>query len=449
MEIGDLFDFELNEAEGYWSVTGYYGRGEEVVFPSSYEGKPVKAIGDMFSPYNKRIKRLTIPEGYTSIGESAFSGCTGLTEIMLPESLTAVGKMAFYYCIGLTSIKLPENLTSLGESAFSGCGLTEINLPKSFASTGESAFNGCTELKYIKLPQGITSIGKYTFSGCTGLKEIKLPEGLASIGDSAFSGCTGLKEIKLPEGLTSIGFWAFRECTGLINIKIPKNLTSIKSDAFGDCTELAEISVDENNPVFRSVKGVMFDKAMITLMWFPQGKKGMYSVPEGIIRIRGGAFDNCKLTGISFPQSLLFIGSYEFNGELLTDITVNELNPNYCSIDGVLFDKENEGLMEYPKNKDKTDYTVPDGIMGIADSAFYGCKRLVNIVFPESLEFILNYAFEKCEGLKTVTLPVNLQYVGERTFKDCPKLETVTLSKKTRIGHKAFEGFKGQLVYRD
>jgi len=105
--------------------------------------------------------------------------------------------------------------------------------------------------------------------------------------------------------------------------------------------------------------------------------------------------------------------------------------------------------MEYPKNKDKTDYTVPDGIMGIADSAFYGCKRLINIVFPESLEFILNYAFEKCEGLKTVTLPVNLQYVGERAFKDCLNLETITLSKKTRIGHKAFEGFKGQLVYRD
>jgi hypothetical protein len=290
MEKNDLFDFELNEAKDCWSVTRYNGEDEEVFFPTSHEGKPVKTIGYRVLPNNERIKRVTIPEGYTTIGSAAFE----------------------------------------------------------------------------------------------------------------------------------------------------------------DCTELAEISVDENNPVFCAVDGVMFDKAMTTLMWFPEGKKGKYSVPDGIISIRSDAFDNCRgITGITFPQSLIFIDSYGFNSDQLTDITVSELNPHFYSIDGVLFDKRNSALMEYPKNKDKTDYAVPDGILHIADNAFCRCKRLVNIILPESIRLICDTVFIGCEGLKAITLPMGLQYIGERAFNDCPNLETVTLSRKTRIGHKAFEGFKGRFVYRD
>jgi len=337
MEKNYLFEFKLNEAEDYWSVTGYIGEEEEVIFPPSHEGKPVKIIGDMCYRDDIKLKRVTIPEGYTSIEPYSFADCTELTEIILPESLT------------------------------------------------------------------------------------------------------------------SIGNYVFENCTGLTNIKLPKGLTSLSPDAFADCTGLAEISVDENNPVFRAVDGVMFDKAMTTLMKFPEGKKGNYSVPDGIIAIRSYAFDNCKLTGITFPESLIFIDSYGFNSEQLTDIAVSGLNPDFYSIDGVLFDKFEGGraLLEYPKNKDKTDYAVPDGIRYIADNAFCRCKRLVNIVLPESIRIIRNNVFEGCEGLTAITLPVGLHYIGERAFNDCPNLETVTLSRKTRIGHKAFEGFKGRFVYRD
>jgi hypothetical protein len=138
-----------------------------------------------------------------------------------------------------------------------------------------------------------------------------------------------------------------------------------------------------------------------------------------------------------------------FNCEQLTEITVSALNTHFYSSDGVVFDKEEKCLIEYPRNKDKTDYAVPDGILYIDNEAFSGCKRLVNITLPESIRVICDYAFLGCEGLKAITLPMNLLYVGERAFEDCPNLETVTLSRKTKIGHRAFEGFKGRLVYRD
>ena len=610
MEINDLFDFELNEAEGYWSVTGYNGRGEEVVFPAAYEGKPVKTIGDRFAPDNKRIKSVNIPEGYTSIGKSAFEDCTEITEIKLPESLTSIGdsafngctelaeitvdennpvfrsidgvlfdkamttlmrfpagkkgvfsvpngiinikscafeyckltgisfpkslasigERAFVACNGLTEIKLPEGLTSIGEYTFAGCyKLTKIKFPESLTTIGTGAFFQCFKLTEIRLPESLTSIEEIAFSECTGLTEIKLPEGLTSIGDSAFSCCTRLKDIKLPKSLASIESGVFQCCSGLTEIKLPEGLTSIeghvfycctelaeinvdennpvfrsvdgvlfdkamttlmrfpegkkgvysvpdgiiniKPCAFGnckltgisfpkslasielgalyDCTELLEISVDESNPVFRSVDGVLFDKAMTTLMRFPEGKKGRYSVPEGIVAIESDAFYNCKLTGISFPKSLEIIDGFGFYGYQLTDITVSELNPVFCSIDGVLFDKDKSELIFYPRNKGKTDYAVPDGIKFIKPYAFYQCNWLVNIVLPEGLENIDNHAFAGCEGLKAIKLPMSLQFIGEHAFEDCSSLETVTLSRKTRIGHEDFEGFKGRLVYRD
>jgi hypothetical protein len=433
MESNDLFEFELNEAKGYWSVTGYHGNGGELVFPSSYEGKPVKAIGDMFSPYNKRITSIIIPEGFTSIGYNAFEGCAGLTDIKLPESLVSIVDYAFKGCTGLKSIKLPKNLDSIGFSVF----------------------EDCEGLKSVKLPKNLTSIGDYSFYDCTELKNIKLPESLISIGDNAFWDCTGLTNIKLPENLTSIGFSAFQGCEGLTSIKLPESLVSIGDDVFEGCKGLTEISVDENNPAFCAVEGVLFDKAMTTLICFPGGKKGKYCVPDGVVEIRHGAFADCgELTSISFPPSLLFFERYRFNCEQLTDITVSELNTVFYSIDGVLFDKKNHALLKYPRNKDRTEYAVPDGTLYINKQAFYECKRLTNITLPESIEIIGDCAFAGCEGLKAITLPMNLQYVrerafGDREYKGCQNLETITLSRKTKIGYKAFDGFKGRLVYRD
>jgi hypothetical protein len=155
-----------------------------------------------------------------------------------------------------------------------------------------------------------------------------------------------------------------------------------------------------------------------------------------------------ELTAISFPQSVFFIGGYWAFNDKLTDITVSESNPIYCSIDGVLLNKEKR-LLKYPRNKDKTEYAVPDGIIEIQFAGFSGCKNLASIALPESLKFIENKAFEDCEGLKEISLPANLLYVGELAFIGCKTLETVTLSRKTKIAYKAFEGFKGKLVYRD
>ena len=93
------------------------------------------------------IKSVKILDGITSIGEYAFSGCSGLTSIEIPSGVTSIGEYAFKDCSGLTSMELPAGVTSIGDGAFECCsGLTSIEIPTGVTSIGYDAFRGCDNL---------------------------------------------------------------------------------------------------------------------------------------------------------------------------------------------------------------------------------------------------------------------------------------------------------------
>ena len=109
----------------------------------------------------------------TSIGESAFSYCSGLTSVTIPNIVTSIGDYVFSYCSGLTSVTIGNNVTSIGWGAFYGCGgLTSVTIGGSVTSIGYRAFEGCSGLTSITIPDSVTSIGEWAFSGCSGLKNI-------------------------------------------------------------------------------------------------------------------------------------------------------------------------------------------------------------------------------------------------------------------------------------
>ena len=210
--------------------------------------------------------------------------------------------------------------------------------------------------------------------------------------------------------------------------------------------------VDEQNLFFSSDGGVLFDKNRSILIKYPGAKKGKYTVPDSTSFIEEGAFSDCRaLTYITFPQRLKYrIQKFEFHDcKLLTDIIVDKSNPILSSIDGVLFNKESSNLLVYPQGKNHTDYTVPNGVICIGDSAFCNCTSLVNVVLPEGLMFIGSSAFYGCIGLDTITFPISLQYIGNNAFDDCINLKTLILSRKTKIEHYAFYNFPGKIIYSD
>ena len=128
---------------------------------------------DHYSYKNEYTGSVTIPESVTcsgktynvtSIGNYAFSGCSGLTSVTIPNSVTSIGGSAFYNCSGLTSVTIGNSVTSIGGGAFSGCkGLTSIEIPNSVTSIGDRAFSDCTGLTYVNLPDNIKSIGSKAF----------------------------------------------------------------------------------------------------------------------------------------------------------------------------------------------------------------------------------------------------------------------------------------------
>lgn len=155
----------------------------------------------------------------TSIGESAFEGCSSLTEITLPNSLTAISNRAFEDCSSLTKITLPNSLTAIRDWAFYGCSsLTEITLPNSLTAISDWTFYGCSSLTEISLPNSLTSIGDYAFKDCSSLTEITLPNSLTAIGDYAFYSCSSLKKIVVAPGMKNLVPTAYQH---LVRIYMP------------------------------------------------------------------------------------------------------------------------------------------------------------------------------------------------------------------------------------
>ena len=183
-----------------------------VTIPSELGGYAVKRVGNdtalfdtaLFGDSNTSVTSVVIPNSVTSIGYSAFYGCTGLNSLTIPNSVTSIGDYAFAGCSGLTSLTIPSSVTIIGDGVFSDCtGLITMSIPSSVTSIGDSAFAGCSGLTSLTIPNGVVSILAYTFANCTSLTSLTIPNSVTSIGMEAFIGCTSLTSISLSPGLAT------------------------------------------------------------------------------------------------------------------------------------------------------------------------------------------------------------------------------------------------------
>ena len=360
-----------------------------------------------------------IPNSVTSIGDDAFSGCTGLTSITIPNSVTSIGNEAFSGCTGLTSITIPNSVTSIEYRAFSGCmGLTSITIPNSVTSIGNEAFSGCTGLTSITIPNSVTSIEYRAFSGCMGLTSITIPNSVTSIGDDAFSDCSGLVSIVVENG--NKVYDSRSNCNAIIEIStntliqgckttiIPNSVTSIGCGVFSGCTGLTSIVVENGNKVYdsRSNCNAIIETSTNTLI---QGCKTTI-IPNSVTSIWADAFYGCTgLTSIIIPNSVTSIGMYAFSG---------------CT-----------GL---------TSLTIPNSVMEVDEGAFYGCTGLTSVLIGNNSELSMDATFFDSKNLTQVTCYANVppHLLVDRFYKDNLTEKTLYVPAKAVSAYKEADVWK-------
>lgn len=345
--------------------------------------------------------------------------------------VTGIGKSAFYFYNSLVSIKLPDTLISIGDEAFAGCkNLTSINIRDGVTSIGKSAFYKCSSLISVELPSRLTSIEESTFSFCESLTSIVIKEGVTSIGESAFSNCKSLTSVKLPTTLTNIGDSIFEHCTSLTSIAIPENIKKISEAAFIDCTSLTTVELPSTLTIIEQASFSSCEKLKNIL------------IPDGVTSIGRNAFSACtSLTNIELPSTLTNIGySAFFYCRSLTSIEVNTNNQHFKSIDGNLYSKDGEKLIQYAIGKKEKSFIVPEGVTIIGERAFSNCIVIKNVELPSTLKIIGNEAFYSCIELANISLPDSLTTIGEFAFTGCQNkiIRIVIPNSVTTIGKKAF-----------
>ena len=409
----------------------------------------VTSIGGGAFSFCSSLTSVEIPDAVTSIKHGMFQGCSGLTSVKIPDTVTSIESEAFRGCSTLTSVKIPDAVTSIEYATFSGCSaLASIKIPDAVTSIEHEAFHDCSTLTSIKIPDVQTFIGFSTFQGCSSLASVEIPDTVTSIGDSAFKDCSALTSVKIPDAVITIGNSAFEGCTSLISITIPSGVTSVgkgfQADigggrAFAGCSRLKEINVAENNAMFCSIDGVLFDIHKNLLIQYPGGKEGSYVIPDRTSIIGEDAFSGVQgLTSLTITDNIDMIDAYRFginwyerNGfralkeiNSLEEVTVTEGNKKFSSQGGVLFNKNKSELLLFPKNKSGV-YTIPDDVSTIGEFSFSQCYDLTKIVIPKSVDIISAGAFYKCTNLKSVIMSDGVCAIEYASFNECNALTDI------------------------
>jgi hypothetical protein len=324
---------------------------------------------------------VTIPNSVTSIGVRAFEGDSSLTGVTIGNSVKSIGDDAFYGCSGLTSVKIPDSVTSIGASAFYGCrSLVSVNIPNSVTRLGYKSFS-YSDLKEIIISSKVT-VFDGSFSDCDSLTNVTIQDGVTFISDDAFSGCDNLTNVIIPNTVIGIGWRSFKDCNKLKRIGIPHSVISIGRESFASCISLDSVII-----------------------------------PNSVVSIDEGAFSGCKgLTKIQISDSITTIADSIFCG--CTKLNSVNISDGVYSI----------GRIAFENCTSLAGVNIPKSVITIGYGAFYGCSELAKMVFPNNVTDIGSWAFENCTALTDISIPDFIdEHLLRGVFQGCSGLTSVMI----------------------
>ncbi|MBO4983282.1 MAG: leucine-rich repeat protein [Clostridia bacterium] len=393
---------------GSYKVVDCDKKATSVVVPSTYKGKPV-----------------------TSIGDSAFEDCNGLTSVEIPNSVTTIGEGAFRYCTSLTSIEIPKSVTKIDKMAFLQCKRLIIyyesksepdwlsihwnysNCPVVWdCKNNDEASDGyiyevVDGIRYA-LKDGKAIVERQLSNTKDVIVKAKITRNGTSytvrfIGSGAFSDCTSLASIEIPNGVTTIFASAFLNCTSLTSVEIPNSVTSIGGSAFSNCTSLTSIEI-----------------------------------PNSVTRIYGGAFDGCTRL-IIYCEATSQPDGWDANWNYSNCPVVWNCNNNDVANDGYIYtviDGVRYGIKDGAATVVRQPINIKEAIIkeiityknasypvtSIGGDAFYDCDSLASVTIGDSVKSIGDYAFYGCTSLTSIEIPNSVTSIGWAAFSGCTSL---------------------------
>jgi len=234
--------------------------------------------------------------------------------------------------------------------------------------------------------------------------------------ENMYSGnCAG--DVVLDSSVTRINYGTYVP-SGVTSISIPSTTNVINYQPFVVVDNLNSINVDPANPNYKSVDGILYNKSGTTLIQYPAAKTGSsFTIPSNVTKIENYAFSCINfLNTVTIPDNVL-IADYidRINGcntNNISQFIVGAGNPNYSSIDGVIFNKNATHILAYPSNKPGTSYVMPTTVTAVLTQALAYSKnrQLQAITLSPNLTTIASYSFSNL-NLPTLNIPASVNRI--------------------------------------
>ena len=432
---GDWSYAELSD--GTIAVVRYDGTETQLDLTTVNLGGDIVQIGG-YAFYRSPLASIVLPQTLNTIQRYAFA-YSNLQSVTLPANVRFVGQYAFYHTqISSVEFATDSKLEKLEQYAFaSNENLTAVTLPASLSDMGTYAFYG-SALTSLDFADGfaMSTISAYAFAD-TKLTSVTIPDSVNYIDDDAFRDCADLASVKFGSAsdlqLHANAFYN----TGLSGtLDIPANARYIGEYSLVGLQNLQAYNVDAANPYYKSVDGVLYTNDGKKLIAFPAGRTGSFVVPAWVETIGFGAFENTKLSSVSFADdiNLLTLGYRAFyNAPNLTEVSIpaSVVSIDYyafaeCrSLSRVTFAPDNKltGIYEgaFLNCISLADITIPDSIVEISDFAFYGCTSITHLPISETSQIkgIYDYAFAYT-GITELVVPDSVIDIGAYAFRGIP-----------------------------
>ena len=360
---------------------------------------------------NKKIKKVIIKKGVTSVSYEAFALCKNLNSVTIPSTVKTIGIRSFYGT-KISKITVPSKTKTIGQGAFGSCkDLKTIVMPGDFKLKLEEDTDD--KLWYVASDQ--SAVDTITFNTKLKLENVSYLSAnnlVVAKNDPSYQSIEGVIYTKDGKGIVRVPqkrteLKIKEGCTEFNMQSVLYNSTDSEGDEFNNCSKLKKIVIPSSVKSINKVK-------------YKTDRADACDMHVDTIEIAPKDFD---------ANSLYALGSSL--GKNITIESLMKLLPDQITYKDHMYITKDHGLLKYD-GKD-ANVEIPEEITWIAPEAFYRNETLKNVKLPSKITTIEENTFYGCSELEAVVIPDQVTMIGKSAFDECTVLKSVTFGKSLKV----------------